>query len=109
MIKWYQATCVVKLGSPLTVESGSGRKKAQQSAKGYVVVVGVSAEGIVQASSKVHKIALAAVDGNSEGNELEEMQIKGASESEIRERWELERTGSYDGKVYRSGVAFFCE
>lgn len=109
MSKWYLVTCAVTLGRARTVESISGRKASQQTAIGYVVTVGISGLNIVQASTKAHKVALAALDDNREENFVAEMEIKESSESEIRKIFEVEQTEPDGSKVYRSGLAYFSE
>ena len=107
MKKWYLATCVVRLGEVQSINDGSGEKN--DAVRGYAINIGVLGADLMQAMLEAERIAFCAFPGNRDGNELEEVKIKEAEFTMLREQLRFEEKGSNGEPVYRSKLIYFDE
>jgi hypothetical protein len=106
MKKWYQAMCVVRLGTPVRRRDDLGESV---NVRGYVVNVGLCGSSLMQAMIEVERIALLKFDGARDGNYLEEANIKTTDLESLRGHFQLEEKGADGEPVFRSGLIFFDE
>jgi hypothetical protein len=109
MEKWYQATCAVRFGRALSMNSNAPGEVPGETAKGYVIVVGVSASNIAEAAGVASNLALKAFDGPGEGNEVEEIQIKSENLTHIKRQLGAELIDNSGCCYYRSGLCYYSE
>ena len=109
MKKWYKATCVIRLGRALTIKNDSHGQVSSETAKGYVIVIGVTAADIAEAASIASNIALKACNGPGEGSELEEIQIVLEPLSEIKQQLKVAIKTNNGYCYYRSGISYYTE
>src|SRR5437868_1402259 len=106
MRRWYQATCVVRLGSKLCIHDGTGENEA---VSGYVMNMGLSGVDMSQAMMEAERIALAQIQGSSDGNRVEEAKIKEIDLPTLREIFQIEEKGAGGDSVFRSALIYFDE
>ena len=74
---------------------------------GYAINIGVSGVDLVQAMGEVERIALLSFDGRRDGNVLEEVKIKEAPLTEIRDGLGNEEKLADGATFFRSGLMYF--
>jgi hypothetical protein len=106
MKKWFQAMCVVRLGTPVRRKDDLGETV---NVRGYVLNVGLSALNVVQALGEAERIALSKFDGARDGNFVEEANIKTTDLESLRGQFNVEEKGADGISVFRSGLIYFDE
>lgn len=106
MRRWYQATCVVRLPAPASIEDGTGENGA---VTGYVVNIGLSGDDLMQAMTEAERVALRKFDGRRDGNRLEEVKIKEVELPALQDQFPIQEAGSNGNPIFVSKLIYFDE
>jgi hypothetical protein len=106
MNRWFQATCVVKLGATTSIKDGTGENGA---VTGYAINIGLCGHDLMQAMIEAERIALAKFEGARDGNRLEEVNIKEVPLEKLRGQYQFEERDSKGDPLFRSALIYFDE